>query len=405
MNIPLHDPFILLSFPDILTDRLDLENHSLTLCQFNPNGLLLAAATFNGMVLIVDTLTNGITHKLYAHVSNLNSLTWHKNGRYLLTAGSDYKVFLFDFQLNARMEIDFEAPLSCAFFHIDRDDLIVACPIYDTPVAICLSRNDLKHKRVKFTGLPASDKKTVYCGCFSNKYPNTLYLGSNKGLLFTVNVETTEVIETCRATGGASIKSIKQSNCGNYLLINCSDRILRLLSVGGDSGELVENLVKYMDSVERCQWMGCDFSSSGDYVIGAAAQKNSHKIYIWDMQMGNLVKMLQGPMESILDLAWHPCRPLIASVSEYSGIYIWTVTVSENWSAFAPDFREIEENLEYQEKEDEFDNVPISLLLESRKRQRELEENVLVDVVEDSIGDGVFLPRTNLLADDDIAFI
>ena len=36
---------------------------------------------------------------------------------------------------------------------------------------------------------------------------------------------------------------------------------------------------------------------------------------------------------------------------------MWIVTPKENWSAFAPGFEELEDNIEYEEREDEYDIV------------------------------------------------
>lgn len=89
---------------------------------------------------------------------------------------------------------------------------------------------------------------------------------------------------------------------------------------------------------------------------------------------------------------WHPVGPIIASVSSFGNIYIWAAKHEENWSAFAPDFLELEENLEYEEKEDEFDvvrhinyNIDSSLLIiqvpdEEKTKLKNVDEDITVDV-------------------------
>lgn len=84
------------------------------------------------------------------------------------------------------------------------------------------------------------------------------------------------------------------------------------------------------------------FIGNGQWVAGGSARRGGHKIYIWDV-VGE-AKIHEGPKESIVDLAWHPVRPVLVSVSSTETVYIWAKACTVELSAFFPDFKEIEEN-------------------------------------------------------------
>lgn len=171
------------------------------------------------------------------------------------------------------------------------------------------------------------------------------------------------------------------SSCST-LVTNSNDRVVRLFTVTtrieGNEEEALEitPLHRFQDLVNRTPWLGIGFSGDSEYVFGGAAHKVAHNIYIWDRGAGVLDKILQGPRDSLIDVDWHPTRPMLASVSNIGAVYLWFTPPTETWSAYAPGFEESEENIVYEEREDEFDLEDE----EELTRRKQDEEEALVEI-------------------------
>ncbi len=100
-------------------------------------------------------------------------------------------------------------------------------------------------------------------------------------------------------------------------------------------------------------------------------------IYIWELRTNSLLRILETPQEPAI-IEWHPSRPLLACTSIEAGtVQIWGIEPQQKWSALAPDFTEVTENVEYIEREDEFDVYPEA---EHQKRRLDREDEV-VDIL------------------------
>ena len=84
------------------------------------------------------------------------------------------------------------------------------------------------------------------------------------------------------------------------IMLSSTDRALRVLRVQPLNG-LLEPIHRFQDLINRTAWNAIGFSGDGEYVMGGAGHKMAHNVFIWDRDSGVLVKVLEGPRESLVD--------------------------------------------------------------------------------------------------------
>ena len=203
--------------------------------------------------------------------------------------------------------------------------------------------------------------------------------GTSKGYLNIISTTTLETIHSTRLCNGFIIFLRFAAN-GRDLLLNSSDRIVRTLplpDLSDPEAIKIEVRSKFQDVVQRLSWNHVAFSGGpGDYVT--ASTYMNHDIYIWERAQNSLLKMLEGPKEELGVVEWHPTKPVVMACGLETGtIYIWSVPAAQKWSALAPDFAEVEENVEYLEREDEFDIHPAEEIHKRRLDQEDEDVDVL----------------------------
>lgn len=269
--------------------------------------------------------------------------------------------------------------LTCVSFEF------AACRFDDQPVQVNISnpiptmkRLPTMPRRIPGTASDseieiAKDTKAITIVALYTASGKHILSATTRGWINVIDSTTLEIIYSYRVSLGAII-SFRFTNSGKDIVVNSSDRVIRtfvLPNLEADPDTIsfeVEH--KFQDVVNKLSWNYVNFSATGDYVM--ASTYNNHDIYIWERAGGTLVKILEGPKEEHGLIEWHPHRPMVVAVALESGrCHIWSIEPQQKWSALAPDFAEVNENVEYMEAEDEFDIYPKEELDKRRLDQEE----------------------------------
>lgn len=340
-----------------MPERVDatLENAYAGCIAFNDGdglfaGAYIATGRLDGFVSIWDIETRSLLRWFGGHVKSVTSVAWSRFGRYLASASLDWNINIWDLAngpgRRART-LRFDCALaSVSFSPRTSRTLLVVTLMHEACLVHFPTTGSSEPQRV-----PLADEG-ISAACFTRDGRNVV-AGTTRGALIVFDTDGAAVGEPA-AVGSAAIRQLAFDRTGRHLVVNMNDRTIRTFGVEGAGPTFVPQH-KFQDLVGRTPWSGVSFSADSEYVMGGSAHSTTHKMYMWDRESGVLVKILEGPREPLALAQWHPTRPMIASVCTSGDVYLWKTHTIEVWSAYAPGFEELEENVEYEEREDEFD--------------------------------------------------
>lgn len=405
MNLSLQDPFaVATEYPDTLETVLH-HGHSLVI-RFSHKGDYLASGEALGSIVIYDLMASGAIIAIIDshHTRAITSLSWSSCGRYILSSSQDCKCILWDLSLiNALTKespairvISFDSPIWLASMHPSKYYIFTASLVDSLPVHVDLSDPDA----IRITDLEAENQlgASTLVTAFSPVSGEFIFTGTSKGVINVFDAVSLKLCHTVKATS-TNIKSIVFLGNGKQLVVNLSDRIIRQYSVPEPTEpvqwDTMELTHKYQDVVNRLQWNGVLINHNGDFLAASAYGTSLHDMYVWETSLGQLIKILEGSPEELADVQWNARRCAIGATGiELGMIYLWQVQFPQKWSALAPDFVEVEESIEYIEREDEFDVIEDAKVYERRLQE---EEGKDVDVCQEDKEDARGFERLDSL--------
>lgn len=363
------------NWPEEFDGCLDCEHYPIC-CAFNRKGSLLAIGCNDGHIVIWDFTTRILVKTIYAHAGYpICSVDWSRNGQKIVSSSHENCIAVWEAKTgNNLVRWRGPSPIVKAQFNPRNDRMVLVSSANSAPILLEITYPTeenaglklipitIKHKYLKS---PCEPRIIDMVASFDRRGQH-IYTGNTKGKIVIFKCPTTldnemepDIASSFEIPSRPAITEIQFGAHNKTLfLVNSLDRALRLYDCesalkAGSKDNTCDEIRKIQDSVAKAMWHQCRLSGDPSATYICVGHQNS--IHIYETETGSIRKIIPGEKgDQIVDIQLHPLRPAAVSISS-GKVSVWVRPNVENWSAFAPEFQELEKNQEYEERESEFD--------------------------------------------------
>ncbi|EAS30970.3 WD repeat protein [Coccidioides immitis RS] len=297
-------------FPTQVTLELNQHTNEVWYLEFSHDGTKLATTSSDRSVIIYDTRTFGVIHKLTDHGGPVAFATWSPDDTKLISCSQDCKARLWDVETGrCLLTIDHHRePVTSAAWAPDSESF-VTCSL-DNKSQLCLWS---VHGDPLYTWAGSSRIRD----CAISPDGRRLIAISTDRRIHVYNFPTREEEYSMRLD--LDLTCINISSDSRYMLVNMSEGEVQLLDI-----ETKDVVRQYSGQKQGNFIIRSTFGGAAENFVVSGSEDS--RIYIWHKENCMLVETLEGHAKGCVNaVAWNPKDPgVFASAGDDRKVKIWT---------------------------------------------------------------------------------
>ncbi|BCR89816.1 uncharacterized protein ACHE_51014A [Aspergillus chevalieri] len=295
-----------------LQTAIELSQHSdeVWFCEFSHDGTKLVTAGRDRSVIIYDTSTFDVLHKLTEHDDGVAQASWSPDDTKLITCSQDKVARVWNVETGrCLLTIKHHSePITAAAWAADGESFVTAS--LDLESQLC-------HWSIRGQALYMWPRGFRVQDCTISADGRRLVAADVEGKVHVYNMHTHEE-EYCLPMKSKPT-SIAISRDSQYMLVNLSEGQINLIDI--DTTEVVR---RFQGQKQGSYVIRSTFGGAAENFVISGSEDAC--VYVWHKENGVLVETLEGHISGCVNaISWNPTNPgMFASAGDDCLVRIWT---------------------------------------------------------------------------------